>query len=76
MTQNNKSISPLRQRMIEDMHLRKLAPGTQTAYIRGVKKFTIERKDVARWMALPRSESGQSALDSPAQPRLSCRGAN
>ncbi len=40
MTQNNKSISPLRQRMIEDMTLRKLAPGTQTAYIRGVKKFT------------------------------------
>ncbi len=40
MTQNNKSISPLRQRMIEDMTMRKLSPGTQTAYIRAVKDFT------------------------------------
>ena len=41
MTQNNKSLSPLRQRMIEDMRLRKLSPMTQTAYIRAVKKFTL-----------------------------------
>jgi len=34
------SISPLRQRMIEDMTLRKLSPKTQTAYIRAVKKLT------------------------------------
>jgi site-specific recombinase XerD len=40
VTQNNKSISPLRQRMIEDMTMRKLSPGTQTAYIRAVKDFT------------------------------------
>ena len=40
MTQNNKSISPLRQRMLEDMRLRKLSPKTQTAYIRAVKNFT------------------------------------
>ena len=41
MTQNNKSISPLRQRMIEDMTMRKLSPMTQTAYIRVVKNFTL-----------------------------------
>ena len=33
------SISPLRQRMIEDMTLRKLSPKTQSGYIRAVKKF-------------------------------------
>lgn len=40
MTQNNKSISPLRQRMIDDMSMRKLSPKTQRAYIRAVKNFT------------------------------------
>lgn len=34
------STSPLRQRMIDDMTLRKLAPKTQTAYLRAVIKFT------------------------------------
>jgi integrase/recombinase XerD len=40
MTHNTKHISPLRQRMIEDMMMRKLSPRTQTAYIRAVKNFT------------------------------------
>ena len=40
MTQNSKSITPLRQRMIEDMTMRKLSPRTQTTYIRAVKNFT------------------------------------
>ena len=40
MTHITKPISPLRQRMIEDMTLHKLAPQTQTAYIRAVKNFT------------------------------------
>jgi site-specific recombinase XerD len=40
MTHSNQSISPLRQRMIGDMTLRKLAPKTQTAYLRAVIKFT------------------------------------
>ncbi len=39
MTHSNPSISRLRQRMIEDMTLRKLNPKTQTAYIRAVKKL-------------------------------------
>ena len=33
------SVSPLRQRMIDDMRMRKLAPKTQTAYIRAVRRF-------------------------------------
>jgi hypothetical protein len=36
MTESNKSISPLRQRMIDDMRLRKLSPKTQRNYIRSV----------------------------------------
>ena len=32
-------LSPLRQRMIEDMSLRNLAPRTQEAYIRGCRKL-------------------------------------
>ncbi len=39
MTQAQSAISPLRQRMIEDMNLRKLSPKTQSAYIRAVKKL-------------------------------------
>ena len=40
MTHNTKHISPLRQRMIEDMALRKLAPKTQSNYLRAVINFT------------------------------------
>ncbi len=36
MSDSTKSISPLRQRMIEDMHMRKLDPKTQNAYLRHV----------------------------------------
>jgi site-specific recombinase XerD len=39
MTQSIQPISPLRQRMIEDMQMRKLAPKTQTSYLRAVKKL-------------------------------------
>jgi integrase/recombinase XerD len=35
----NKAISPLRQRMIEDMCMRRLSPKTQTQYIRAVKRL-------------------------------------
>lgn len=40
MSNSNKTVSPLRQRMIEDMTLRKLSPATQTGYIRAVVKLT------------------------------------
>jgi integrase/recombinase XerD len=40
MTHTTKPISPLRQRMIDDMALRKLSPQTQAAYLRAVKHFT------------------------------------
>ena len=39
MSQQNETVSPLRQRMIEEMTMRKLSPKTQTQYIRGVKKL-------------------------------------
>jgi integrase/recombinase XerD len=39
MTHSIKPISPLRQRMLDDMAMRKLKPQTQIAYIRAVKKL-------------------------------------
>ncbi len=33
------AVSPLRQRMLEDMRMRRLAPKTQTAYIRAVRRL-------------------------------------
>ena len=40
MTHTTRPISPLRQRMIEDMALRKLAPTTQSHYLRAVINLT------------------------------------
>ncbi len=40
MTQSNNSISPLRQRMIDDMTLRQLQEKTQSGYLRSVKRLT------------------------------------
>jgi site-specific recombinase XerD len=37
MTASTQTISPLRQRMIDDMRLRKLAPKTRSSYIRAVR---------------------------------------
>ena len=39
MTKNH-SISPLRQRMLDDMRMRKLKPKTQAAYLRAVERLT------------------------------------
>ena len=39
MEKSTPAVSPLRQRMIEDMRMRKLEPKTQTAYIRAVRKL-------------------------------------
>ncbi len=41
MTQNTQVGSQLRQRMVDDMMLRKLSPNTQSGYIRAVKKLTL-----------------------------------
>ena len=35
-----KQISPLRQRMIDDMAIRNMSPLTQKAYVRAVKNFS------------------------------------
>ena len=40
MSQSNKPVSPLRQRMMDDMTLRKLNAKTQTGYIRAVERLT------------------------------------
>ena len=40
MNAPRQTISPLRLRMLEDMRMRKLAPRTQTGYIRAVRRFT------------------------------------
>ncbi len=37
----DEAVSPLRQRMIEDMTIRKLAPKTQQGYIRTIKDFAV-----------------------------------
>ena len=37
---NQKSISPLRQRMLDDMRIRRLSPSTQKAYISAVEQLT------------------------------------
>ena len=39
MTSSIHTISPLRQRMLDDMRMRRLSPKTQTSYIRVVKRF-------------------------------------
>lgn len=39
MTETTHTISPLRQRMLDDMRLRRLSPKTQTGYVRAVKRL-------------------------------------
>jgi len=39
MNPSSEAVSPLRQRMIDDMRMRKLEPKTRTAYLRAVKKL-------------------------------------
>jgi hypothetical protein len=38
MTSSTQAISPLRQRMIDDMRMRKLEPKTRASYVRAVSK--------------------------------------
>src|SRR6266436_9459689 len=62
------SVSPLRQRMIEDMNARKLCAGTQRGHIRSCKQFaaflkrppdTATSEDIRRFQ-LHLAESGAS----------------
>src|SRR5437899_8012250 len=62
------AISPLRQRMIEDMNARKLCAGTQRGHVRSCKRFaaflkcspdTATAEDIRRFQ-LHLSESGMS----------------
>jgi len=39
MNRSTPGITPLRQRMLEDMHLRKLEPKTQANYVRAVRRL-------------------------------------
>ena len=39
MTQLKKQISPLRQRMIDEMNMRKLGPKTQQSYLRAIERL-------------------------------------
>ncbi|WP_179258390.1 phage integrase N-terminal SAM-like domain-containing protein, partial [Caballeronia sordidicola] len=41
MTTSTEVISPLRQRMMDDMRMRRLAPTTQSNYLRVVREFTV-----------------------------------
>jgi hypothetical protein len=59
------TVSPLRQRMIEDMSLRNLAPRTQEAYIRGCKKR--QRSCAARPRRQPARTSGAFSCISPSR---------
>ena len=40
MTATTQPISPLRQRMIDDMRMRQLSPKTQASYVRTMRQFT------------------------------------
>ena len=42
------TVSPLRQRMVEDMHMRKLAPKTQAAYVLAVRQVRQVSRPLAR----------------------------
>jgi integrase/recombinase XerD len=44
MTQFTEAVSPLRQRMIDDMDMRRLSPKTQIGYIRAVTKLATYLK--------------------------------
>ena len=53
------AISPLRQRMIEDMSARKLSPPTQKSHIRACKRFAAFLKRPPRPL-LPTTSGGSS----------------
>ena len=67
-------VSPLRQRMIDDMRMRKLSEKTQTHYLRWVQRFAAYRgrspdtatvEDLRQHLVARRSHSGRSAGSTP-----------
>ncbi len=69
MKQANQKISPLRQRMIEDMRMRQLTPSTQRNYLRAIFEFTrffgqspdqATAEDIRRYL-LYRQDNGMTA---------------
>jgi len=79
------AISPLRQRMIEDMAIRKFAAKTQHDYVQRVKDFaaflgrspdTAESEDVRRFrLHLASSGAGTSTINATCGAALLLRGA-
>jgi Phage integrase, N-terminal SAM-like domain len=68
------TISPLRQRMIEDMNARKLHPLTQKGHIRGCKQFAAFLKrapDTATSEDIRRFQLHLAESDMPARGRAS-----
>ena len=71
----DKAISPLRQRMIEDMTVRDFMPGTQRGYLAVVSNFTTfigrspdqaEADDLRRFQFHMRSIGSEMSLESRA----------
>ena len=56
------TVSPLRQRMIEDMAARKLDPHTQRSHISSCKRFTTSCRGAGTWK---RSASSSRRTASP-----------
>lgn len=73
MNPSSATVSPLRQRMLDDMRMRNLAPKTQSAYIRAVRSlagFLRRPPDTAsaeglRQFQLHLVDGGTSAVSSP-----------
>jgi hypothetical protein len=64
------TLSPLRQRMLEDMRMRKFKPKTQFAYLRAVRKLAISlRLHMWKTVADSRSKCDQVMRDGVAKNR-------
>ncbi len=62
MTQLKKQISPLRQRMIDEMNMRKLSPKTQQTYLRAMSKLATYIKHSPEHATSERLRQFQIAL--------------
>jgi hypothetical protein len=52
--EKERSMTPLRQRMLEDMQIRNLSPHTQASYIEQVARFARHfRQTIGRMKSLP-----------------------